>query len=298
MWPSLRLFSPSDMSSLPGMRMPASREPTASADEVVSYLGAYEARYDLPATHGTVVDEVRREPDGRFTIVANGRSRIADAVVMATGTWGRPFVPATSGRDRFAGTQIHARDYAGPDAFAGRRVAVVGGANSGAQIAADLAPVAEVTWITRRAPRFLPDDVDGRALFELASRQVDGRGGGIGDLGDIVAVPPVRAARDSGLRARWDLDRLTSTGARWRDGTETELDAVLWCTGFRPDLDALRGLDLRSRGGVPLTHSDLPTASSAVPGLFFVGYGDWCGAASATLAGVGRMARATVTALL
>ncbi len=297
MWPSLRLFSPAASSSLPGMRMPASAEVTASAAEVVSYLDDYEARYALPVSREVVVDEVTRRADGAFTIRAGDETCSADAVVMATGTWGRPFVPAIAGRSQFTGAQLHAHDYDGPDAFAGRRVAVVGGANSGAQIAADLSASAEVTWITRRAPRYLPDDVDGRALFDLATRQVQGSAGGVSDLGDIVAVPPVRAARDRGLRARWDLARWTPTGARWQDGTESTLDAIIWCTGFRPDLDALRGLDLQRHHGIPATRSDLPTASSAVPGLYFVGYGDWCGPASATLVGVGRMAKATVADL-
>lgn len=294
MWPSLRLFSPSDSSSLPGMRMPPSREETASAPEVVDYLRSYAERYELPVSRGEEVSRVSRTGDGAFEIDATGGTRRADAVVMATGTWGRPFIPAVAGADEFGGRQLHAREYDGPDEFRGLRVCVVGGGNSGAQIAADLDPSADVTWVTSRIPRFLPDDVGGRELFAAATQQLQGRGGGIAELGDIVALPPVRAARDRGLRARWDLARLTGSGARWGDGSETPFDAIVWCTGFRPDLAPLVSLDLKRSDGVPRTRTDLPTASVSVPGLYFVGYGDWCGPASATLIGVGRMARATV----
>lgn len=60
----------------------------------------------------------------------------------------------------------------------------------------------DATWVTQRPPRFLADDIDGRALFDAATarrRALDEGGtdtGGVALLGDIVAVPPVRTARD------------------------------------------------------------------------------------------------------
>lgn len=71
---------------------------------------------------------------------------------------------------------------------------------------------------------------------------------------------------------------------------------MLWCTGFRPDLGHLRPLGLSMDGTTPATDRDLPTRSGDRAGMFFLGYGDWCGPASATLIGVGAPARATVTA--
>ena len=78
---------------------------------------------------------------------------------------------------------------------------VVGGGNSAAQITADLAGRRDgtVTWLTLRPPRYLPDDVDGRALFDIATRAVrspDPSRQGVASLGDIVAVPTVRDARN------------------------------------------------------------------------------------------------------
>ena len=77
------------------------------------------------------------------------------------------------------------------------------------------------------------------------------------------------------------------------------MDDIVWCTGFRADLRHLRGLELTRRpSGVPATERALPTASVDVPGLHLLGYDDWCGAASATLAGVGVHARRAVDAIL
>ena len=226
----------------------------------------------------------------------------ARAVVNATGTWDRPFWPAVAGAAEFEGRQLHTHDYRGPADLADARVLVVGGGNSGAQIAADLiGTAAAVHWVTRQPPRFLPDDVDGRVLFEVATRAVADRAAGrpargVGSLGDIVAVPSVRAARDRGeLTAEPMVAALTAHGARRPDGRTVPLDAVIWATGFRPALSHLRGLDLQRTGGLPVTRAPQgsPSAvrSAGARPLWFLGYGDWCGPASATLIGVGRPAR-------
>jgi cation diffusion facilitator CzcD-associated flavoprotein CzcO len=219
-------------------------------------------------------------------------------VISATGTWRAPHVPDVAGRELFAGRQLHTVDYRGPEEFAGQRVVVVGGGNSAAQILAELSEAAETTWATTRPPRFLPDDLDGRALFGVATRALRAaqRGEeapeGVGDLGDIVVVPTVREARERGaLKAEPMFDRLTRTGVAWNDGTSLDCDAVLWCTGFRPVLDHLAPLGLADgRGRIALEG----TRSVAEPRLFLLGYGDWTGAASATLIGVGRTAKGTV----
>ncbi|MGC0386686.1 ArsO family NAD(P)H-dependent flavin-containing monooxygenase [Streptomyces sp. SAI-129] len=299
MWDSLHLFSPAAYSSLPGRLMPAQvGETYPDAGHVVDYLTDYEKRYDLPVQHGTRVDAVRRGA-GRLLVEAETGIWAAKAVISATGSWSRPFLPAVPGRSVFTGRQLHTVGYRCPADFAGQRVVVVGGGNSGAQIAADLAldSRVEVTWVTQRPPRFLPDDIDGRALFDVATarrRALDaGRSdtGGVASLGDIVAVPPVRAARDAGLlHAQPVFSQLTTDGVRWPDGSHTGADVVVWCTGFRPALAHLAPLNLRGpRGHLPTDG----THALGEPRLHLLGYGDWTGPASATLIGVGRPARDT-----
>ncbi|KJY23827.1 pyridine nucleotide-disulfide oxidoreductase, partial [Streptomyces sp. NRRL S-444] len=191
--------------------------------------------------------------------------------------------------------RLHTVQYRNPQEFAGQRVIVVGGGNSGAQIAADLACTAALTWVTQRPPRYLADDIDGRALFDHATarrRALDeGRtdNGGVASLGDIVAVPPVRTARDAGLLTATPLfTHLTEDGVAWADGTTAQAEAIIWCTGFRPALAHFASLKLRG------THGHIATAGTRAadePRLHLLGYGDWTGPASATLIGVGRPAR-------
>lgn len=96
----------------------------------------------------------------------------ARAIVSATGTWTRPFWPHYSGADTFTGQQLHTVQYRRPEDFTGRRVAAVGGGNSGAQVLAEVSAITDTLWVTNRPPRFLPDEVDGRALFAAATQRV------------------------------------------------------------------------------------------------------------------------------
>jgi putative flavoprotein involved in K+ transport len=294
-WDSLHLFSPAAFSSLPGRLMPAqSGEEYPTAGHVVAYLEDYEKRYELPVRRPVHVLGVRE--GGRLLQVdTDSGTWHARAVISATGTWWRPFLPAVPGREDFTGRQLHTVSYRTPQDFAGRRVIVVGGGNSGAQIAADLAYDTELTWVTRRPPRFLAADIDGRALFDAATarrRALDeGRTDtkGVAALGDIVAVPAVREARDAGLLKTSPMFvRFDREGVVWADGTRARAEAVIWCTGFRPVLSYLSPLGLRGSRGRIATQG---TRCLQEPRLHLLGYGDWTGTASATLIGVGRPAR-------
>lgn len=301
-WRSLRLFSPASYSSLPGWPMPPWPDGFPPASHVRAYLRDYEARYELDVRRPARVRAVERvddDPASPLLVRTDEAAYAARVVVSATGTWERPFWPAYPGMRSFRGTQLHSASYQEPGPFAGRRVVVVGGGNTAAQLLAEVSTVAETTWVTVRPPRFMADDVDGRDLFAAATRRARALAagqpdaGGVASLGDIVMVPPVKDARARGvLHAEPMFDRLLPDGIAWADGRTRAVDAVLWCTGFRPALDHLRPLHLREPAtGRIATGGAGNTRSVREPRLHLVGYGDWTGLASATLIGVGRTAR-------
>jgi len=295
-WRSLRLFSPAQWSSLPGRLMPGGTAQYPTREDALAYLADYEARYEVPMVRPAHVRAVRRDGE-RLTVETNNHgSWLARAVVSATGTWSAPNVARLPNADGFAGRIMHSAAYRSPDAFAGMRVVVLGGGNSGAQIVADLYEHAAVTWATRTPPSFLPDDIDGRYLFGEETARYRAVTAGAAPppqtLGDIVMVEPVRRARDRGvLQAVPMFSALTSDGFVWPDGRRTREDALILATGFKPALEHLAPLAVAEPNG---RLSLRGTRSVREPLLWLVGYGDWTGYASATLIGVGRTARATV----
>lgn len=261
-WPSMTLFSTSGFSNLPGMQMP-DYDGFPPASHVVDYLTTYERRYGLRVKRPVTVHKATY--DGLFHLSTDAGSFTCRHLVAATGN--RPFIPHYPGET--TAEQWHSANYPGPAPFRGSQIAVVGAANSGAQIAAELAlSDASVTWYTRHAPRWMPDDVDGRVLFKrnraraLAVARGEADPGADSNLGDIVVLPNVKKARDSGA--------LTWT-PMFSSLDEVDADHLIWCTGFRPAIAPFRGLD-----------RDL---------FDFVGYGDWMGPGAATIVGVGPFAK-------
>lgn len=295
-WDSLQLFSPAQWSSLPGWLFPGDHARYPTRDEVISYLTEYEKRYHLPVVRPVGVDTVRRVGP-EFEIETSRGVFRSRAVVSATGSWQNPLIPEYPGRDEFEGVQIHSANYRSPAEFDGKTVMIVGAGNSGAQIMAELWLRTDAIWVTLEEPQYLPDDVDGRVLFDRASSQYRSLTAGDGSaskptdlLGHIVMVAPVREARDrDALHSRRPFQRFTRTGVVWRDGRESQIDAVIWCTGFNPALEHLRPLGVvNEKGRVDVQGN----RSIKEPRLWLAGYGNWTGFASATLIGVGRTARA------
>ncbi len=299
-WDSLRLFSPAEASSLPGWPMPRLSETADSGvfparQQVVDYLTAYESRYKLPVQRPVRAEGVTQRVGGYEITTDKGKWR-SRVVVSATGSESHPFIPPYPGIGEYTGQQLHSADYRSPNRWAGQRVLIVGGGNSGAQILAEVSQIAHTVWVTLTDPIFLPDDVDGRVLFSQATERYHALQTGettkfAGGLGDIVMVPSVKEARSRGvLQAVRPFVSLTETGVMWPDGRMEAFDAIIWCTGFRPATDYLRPLGLVDKEGKVATEG---TKALQMQGLWLVGYGSWTGFASATLIGVGRSARHT-----
>jgi cation diffusion facilitator CzcD-associated flavoprotein CzcO len=151
-------------------------------------------------------------------------------------------------------------------------------------------------WITQNEPRFLPDHVDGRFLFDAATQVYEAKKQGrqykAPSLGDIVMVESVKEARGrKALKSLRPFERFSRDSLIWANGHEEKIDVVIFCTGFRASLGYLSALDVINADGKVDTDD---TRATAMDGLWLVGYGNWTGFASATLIGVGRTAKTTV----
>ncbi|HEY0818929.1 MAG TPA: NAD(P)/FAD-dependent oxidoreductase [Rhizobacter sp.] len=299
---SLRLFSPARYSALPGQPFPGDPGHYPTRDATIAYLHSYAHTQRLPVITGCRVREVTRRGDGVFEVHAAGRMFRARSLVVASGSFHDPRMPTLPGQEGFTGTVLHSIGYRSPEAFAGQRVLVVGAANSGVQIAAELATVARVSIAARRPPSFVPQRILGAdvhawwSVFGLDSAEPGTwrarlfkrlhatRGPAVLDTGryreDIEAgrfdVRPMFRAFEPG-------------GVVWSDGRAEQVDAVIFATGFLPGLPFLQGLGALDGRGVPLQQRGV---STAVPGLCYVGLSYQRSFASATLRGVGPDAEA------
>jgi len=294
-WKSLRLFSPAQWSSLPGMIMTGGSDYYPTRDVTIEYLKFYEEKYKLLVRRPVDVKRVTKQADD-FELNTSDGIYYSKAVVSATGSFGNPYIPKFEGMNLFQGQILHSSQYQSPEEFVGKRVAIVGEGNSGAQILAEISKVTGTLWITQKEPRFLPDHVDGRFLFDAATQMYEAQKMGKQykppSLGDIVMVDSVKDARARKvLKSGRPFERFTEDSIIWTNGHEEKIDVIIFCTGFNPSLKHFDTMKLVNDDGKVDT---IGTMSKQVEGLWFVGYGNWTGFASATLIGVGRSARQTV----
>lgn len=299
-WDSLKLFSPTEFSSLSGWAMPKSEEEYPSKVEFINYLSAYESRYAFPIQRETEVLQVEKENE-LFKITTTKGLFYSKTLVSATGTARNPFIPDYLNKNIFSGVQIHSVNYKKPLDFKDKKVLVVGGGNSGAQILAELSKVAITSWVTVKEPSFLPDDIDGRYLFNEATERFLGKTTENRkedysvSLSNIVMVESVKEARSRNvLNAVRPFKEFYENGVIWEDGKKEQFDAVIWCTGFKSNLSHLDALNLFEDKKIATN----ATRSIKDPNLWLVGYGNWTGFASATVYGVGKTARDTVREII
>ncbi|MFN3580918.1 MAG: flavin-containing monooxygenase [Pseudomonas sp.] len=283
---SLQLFSPAAYSSLPGLPFPAEPSHYPTRDEVVQYLDAYAALFQLPIRQNTQVARVDRLGSGFQLSTTDGQQFQSKAVIIASGAFSRPYLPNITGLDSFCGTLLHSSQYQNPQPFHGQRVIVIGAANSAVQIAHDLCDAATVTLATRETIKFVPQrilGVDFHAWLKWTglekTRWLNDQSTPVLDDGTYKAA--LRADR---FNQKPMFSQVTPTGIVWPNGVHEAVDTLIFATGFRPNLGFLGDLPVvDDQGGVIQDDG----RAMLVPGLFFVGLPKQRNFASATLRGVG-----------
>ncbi|GAA4265890.1 MSMEG_0569 family flavin-dependent oxidoreductase [Frondihabitans peucedani] len=107
-------------------------------DEVLAWIRRYAASFDPPVVENVLVTRLREAPGAGFEVVTDQGTLTADQVVVATGGYHRPVLPAASRRVQRDIVQVHSADYRSAGALPQGGVLVVGSGQSGAQIAEDL----------------------------------------------------------------------------------------------------------------------------------------------------------------
>jgi cation diffusion facilitator CzcD-associated flavoprotein CzcO len=308
-WEALRIGSAHKINDLPGLDALGLSFETAdrhapAKDVVADYYRRYEEHYAFQVVRPadvTSVENFGTDLVVNFTLDDEDKEVTAATVVNATGTWGAPFIPWYPGLKSFEGRHVHTNDYRTAEDYRGQSVVVVGGGTSAIGFLLELEGIAsELTWVSRRPIDFLEDgDLNLEARVEAVRKQDEAARAGMA-LPSIVSgtgVPRTRriqAGIERGvLTPRPIFDSIEPNGVRWKDGAFQRADAIIWSTGFRPELRHLAPLKLREKeGGVSVGSG----VSFKDPRIFFAGYGPQASTIGANRAG--RMIARQVVATL
>jgi putative flavoprotein involved in K+ transport len=270
-WDSLKLFTPARYDSLPGLPFPGDPDHYPARDEVVSYLTDYARHFALPVELDSRVTALHTEAGG-YRVELADRDLRANQVVIATGPFQIPRVPAFASELASEVVQRHSADYRTPADLPDGRVLVVGGGNTGFQIAEDLAASRDVHLAIGSRQTPLPQRILRRDLFGfltvagLMNVTVASRvGQRLKDREALIGSSP-RAARRSGITIRARAVHATGSTVAFADGTRLDVDAVLWATGFGRDHAWIHAPVFDHHGH--LIHERGVTPS---PGLYFLG---------------------------
>jgi putative flavoprotein involved in K+ transport len=294
-WDSLQLFTPAHLNALPGLAFPGPQDRCSTKDEMADYLEAYAARFDLPVRREFRVEAITRNAD-RLVIIADDQRFEADNVVLATGGYRAAYVPGFADELDAGIMQLHSSEYRTPSQLRDGDVLVVGAANSGAEIALEVAATHR-TWLSGRHPGSEPTRPGSRAdriftpPFWFYISRVASVTNPIGrrlrprmltttlPLGrvkpkDLAAAGVVRLPRTAGVRdGRPVMD----------DGQVVDVANLVWATGYRPGFDWVH-LDVFDPAGQPIHDRGI----TAEPGLYFIGLFFLSSLASSLVGGVGR----------
>jgi putative flavoprotein involved in K+ transport len=271
-WDTLKLFTPAQYDALPGMAFPAPADTYPTKDPVADYLQAYVTAFDLPVRLNARVTRLVKTDDG-FEVQTADNTFQARQVVVATGPFQVPFVPPMASKLDSSVAQVHSADYRNPQAIPDGAVLVVGGGNSGFQIAEELAATRRVDLsIATRYP-MLPQRLGGRDLFWWLTRlgllrvTVTSRPGRRMSRRDFVIGTNRRRLEGKGVRFRPRLVDAEGRTVRFADHSLLEdVGVVVWATGYRPDYAWLH-----IPGVVREGHVMHRRGVTEVPGLYFLG---------------------------
>jgi len=299
-WEALRIGSAHRINDLPGMdalelSFENADRTLPAKDVVADFYRQYEDFYQLQVRRpANVISVFNRDTDlvvaYRDSSVQGEKELVTQLVVNATGTWGSPFIPWYPGMNDFTGRHVHTTDYDSAKEFEGQSVVVVGGGTSAIGFLMELENVAsELTWVSRRPIEFLNEgelNLEAGAAAVAMQDEAARAGRALPSIVSGTGVPRTRRIQSAIERGLLDAKPMFSSieadGVRWADGAFQRADAIIWSTGFRPELRHLAPLKLREKaGGVAVGAG----SSWKDPRIFFAGYGPQASTIGANRAG-------------
>ena len=214
-WDSLRLLTPNWQTRLPGAAY-AGDDPDGfmTMPEVIGFIDGYARRIQAPLVTGTTVTSVRRDDD-EYVVVAGESEWHSDAVVLATGAFNLPKIPAVASLAPRSVETLASQDYRSPAQLADGGVLVVGASATGIQIAAEVHASGRRVTIAVGEHVRMPRTYRGRDIMWWMERSgiLDER---FDEVDDVVRVRHLASPQLIGTpeRVSLDLNALSDRGVR------------------------------------------------------------------------------------
>jgi dimethylaniline monooxygenase (N-oxide forming) len=276
--------------------------------QMAAYFDEFVDHFGLREKIRFQAEVVKVEPrDGEWEVTVKDAEGHAEsdrysAVLVANGHHWDPRGPEPTfpGSEEFGGEQLHAHHYREPDVLPGKRVLVLGIGNSATDIAVESSRIADKTFLAmRRGAYVLPKYMNGRPIDEVSTplisrlplavqrffsaRMLGIAAGGMTTYGlpkpdhKLFEAHPTVSSEllprlgHGDIEVKPNIERFTGgRTVRFADGSEEEIDLVVYCTGYRMtfpffDPEVLSAPDNR----LPLYRR---VASVERPGLYLIGF--------------------------
>ncbi|GAC1386501.1 MAG: NAD(P)/FAD-dependent oxidoreductase [Candidatus Saccharimonadales bacterium] len=274
-WDSLELFTPRPFAALPGLKVSKKYHYYPLKDEIADYFEAYAQTFKLPILYKTRVTKLTKSKGVFNATVPAGIIR-ARHVVIASGPFHKPFIPDCAKSLAPTVGQLHSSDYKQPSQIPDGNVLIVGGGNSGAQIALELSKTHPVTIATSGEPWFLPAQIFGISIYwyfflfsalrsdknSKLSNYVRSRGDGIigKELQSLIRAGKVKLIPNK-------LTNCHGTIAIFENGTSISVKYIVWATGFKPNYLWIDIKGATNKNGQPIHRGGV----SQIDGLYWLG---------------------------
>ncbi len=301
---NFRLNTTGFLSHLPGQRIPLNAGRWPTKEDMVRYFDRYVERQNIALMLGCEVDRIDRF-EGGWRLDTSSVEIHTPAVILATGNYSAPSIPAWPGLSRFSGEFVHSGDFTNAWPYRGRDVLVVGAGNSAADIAVQLVDGgARRIWLSVRTPPHLvrramgpiPSDIFLELFARVPARVVDPLIARVnhllwGDLSGLGFPQPqlglkatveqrgriptladelIEVVRDGRVQVVGAVHAVEPDAVILADSTSVAPQVIITATGFRTDLNGMVGhLDVLDAHGNPRGGF----ASHVGDGMFAIGYG-------------------------
>ncbi|WP_419886983.1 flavin-containing monooxygenase [Neobacillus niacini] len=287
---SLTLFTPRTYSSLPGLSLKGEEKQYPTKDEISDYLSLYAKVFSIPIQLNTTVTKVDKE-ENCFRLYTNQGEYQCKNVIVTTGPFQEPYIPEFSQHLSEKIQQLHSSQYKNPSQLQHGTTLVVGGGNSGAQIAVEISHVRNVYLSVGQPIRYLPQDIGSKSIFWWFDKLGVLKANVNSKVGQFIKNKPdpifgfeLRSQLKSG-----DIilkPRVTSADRSvvfFENDNSLEVSNVIWSTGFKSDYSWINIPSIFNEVGTPLHNRGITT----MKGLCFLGLPWQYRRGSALLHGVG-----------